>query len=194
MSRTTRLLHGVAFGYANQVLVTLVGIWLTAFLLGRLGQADYGVWLLGTRILGYLLLLDVGVVALLPREVAFATGRASGVAAATDLPEIIGRTARIVLWQTPLVTVASLSVWLLLPTEWEPLRAPLAVVLGVSVGATGFGLGAALINGDGDLFVKLYRTAHLLGSPVDAQGVRRFASGGVLGDALLLAMLTARHA
>lgn len=133
MSRTTRLLHGAAFGYANQVLVTLVGIWLTAFLLGRLGQADYGVWLVGTRILGYLLLLDVGVVALLPREVAFATGRAGGVATATDLPDIIGRTARIVVWQTGLVAIASLLVWLLLPTDWEPLRVPLAVVLGVFV-------------------------------------------------------------
>ncbi|MBI2614394.1 MAG: oligosaccharide flippase family protein [Gemmatimonadetes bacterium] len=133
MSRTTRLLQGVAFGYANQVLVTLVGIWLTAFLLGRLGQADYGVWLVGTRILGYLLLLDVGVVALLPREVAFATGRAGGLAQATDLPGIIGRTARIVGWQTPLVAIASLLVWLLLPTEWEALRAPLAAVLVVFV-------------------------------------------------------------
>ncbi len=133
MSRTTRLLHGVAFGYANQVLVTLVGIWLTAFLLGRLGQTDYGVWLLGTRILGYLLLLDLGVVALLPREVAFATGRAGGAAAATDLSEIIGRTARIVMWQTPVVAVASVLVWLLLPAEWEPLRMPLALVLLVFV-------------------------------------------------------------
>jgi O-antigen/teichoic acid export membrane protein len=133
MSRTTRLLHGVAFGYANQVLMTLVGIWLTAFLLGKLGQADYGVWLVGTRILGYLLLLDIGVVALLPREVAFATGRAGGVEAATDLPEIVGRTVWIVLWQTPVVALASLLVWVMLPADWEPLRAPLAVVLIVFV-------------------------------------------------------------
>src|SRR3972149_9554090 len=67
MSRTTRLLQGLAFGYANQVLVTLVGIWLTAFLLGELGQADYGVWLGGTRVLGYLLLLGVGGGGLVPR-------------------------------------------------------------------------------------------------------------------------------
>ena len=29
MSRTRRFLGGVAFGYANQALVTLVGLWLT---------------------------------------------------------------------------------------------------------------------------------------------------------------------
>lgn len=133
MSRTTRLLRGLAFGYANQALVTLVGIWLTAFLLTKLGQADYGVWLVGTRILGYLLLLDIGVVALLPREVAFATGRASGVATEADLPEVIGRTARIVLWQTPIVALVSVLVWVMLPQEWEPLRGPLALVLSVFV-------------------------------------------------------------
>lgn len=133
MSRTTRLLHGVAFGYGNQVLVTLVGIWLTAFLLGNLGQADYGVWLVGTRILGYLLLLDIGVVALLPREVAFETGRAGGADAATDLSGIVGRTARIVLWQMPVVAITAALVWLLLPAEWEALRQPLAVVLVVFV-------------------------------------------------------------
>ena len=67
------------------------------------------------------------------------------------------------------------------------------VILGVSVGATGFGLGAAQIAGDRDLFVKLYRTTALFGAPVDAgEGGRTFALGGVLGNALLLAMLTAR--
>lgn len=151
MSRTTRLLHGAAFGYGNQVLVTLVGLWLTAFLLGRLGQADYGVWLVGTRILGYLLLLDVGVVALLPREAAFATGRAGGVAAATDLPEIIGRTAGIVRWQTLVVAVASLLVWLLLPTDWASLRAPLVVVLTVFVVTFPARVFHAALNGLQDL-------------------------------------------
>jgi O-antigen/teichoic acid export membrane protein len=130
MSRTDRILGGVAFGYANQALLTVVGLWLTTFLLTRLGQVDYGLWLLGTRILGYLLLLDIGVVALLPRETAFATGRAGSIAAAaTELPDTIGRTARIVLWQMPVVAMVSVAVWLLLPHQWAPLRLPLAVVL-----------------------------------------------------------------
>jgi hypothetical protein len=67
------------------------------------------------------------------------------------------------------------------------------VVMGVSVGATGFALGAARINGDEDLFERLYRTAHFFGTPVDGAGTRDFASGGALGNALLLAMLTARR-
>jgi hypothetical protein len=66
------------------------------------------------------------------------------------------------------------------------------IVLGASVGATGFGLGAARMNRDRDLYRRLYRSAHLLAAPVDDGGGRTFAFGGVLGNALLLAMLTAR--
>ncbi len=67
------------------------------------------------------------------------------------------------------------------------------VVLGVSVGATGFGIGAARANGDRALFRRLYRTADLFGVPTSAGGGTSFATGGTLGNALLLAMLTARH-
>ncbi len=133
MSRTKRVLGGLAIGYGNQILLTLAGLWLTKFLLNRLGQSDYGLWLVGTKILGYLLLLDVGVVALLPREVAFATGRAGGLAEAKDLPEIVGRTGRIVMWQLSVVALASLAAWIWLPSEWAPLRAPLGLVFGVFV-------------------------------------------------------------
>ena len=77
MSRTKRFVSGITLGYAGQVLTTLVGLWLTPFLLFRVGQHDYGLWIVGTQLMFYLALLDFGVVALLPRETAFATGRAS---------------------------------------------------------------------------------------------------------------------
>jgi O-antigen/teichoic acid export membrane protein len=151
VSRTRRFLGGVAFGYANQALVTLVGLWLTAFLLQRLGQDDYGLWLVGTRILGYLMLLDLGVVALLPREVAFATGRAGGVTGAHDLPEIVGRTARLVFWQLPLVALAAAIIWFALPAEWEPLRDPLGIVMATFVVLFPLRVFQALLNGLQDL-------------------------------------------
>jgi len=66
------------------------------------------------------------------------------------------------------------------------------VVLGVSVGATGFGIAAARAHRDRALFTRLYRTADLFGVPVSRASERPFALGGVLGNALLLAMLTAR--
>ena len=66
------------------------------------------------------------------------------------------------------------------------------IVLGVSVGGTGFGLGAAAAAGDRGLYTELYRTANLFGVSAVRDGQGTFVTGGALGDALLLAMLTAR--
>jgi hypothetical protein len=66
------------------------------------------------------------------------------------------------------------------------------IIFGMSVGATGFGLGAARAHGDRDTFSVLYRSTHLLGVPVASGDRTAFATGGALGNALLLAMLTAR--
>lgn len=64
------------------------------------------------------------------------------------------------------------------------------VVLGVSVSATGFALASARAHGYRDAFVRIYRTTDLFGAPVTEGGRRRFLSGGPIGDALLLALLT----
>ena len=66
-------------------------------------------------------------------------------------------------------------------------RRPGPMLMGVSVGATGFALGAARAHGDADLFRELYRSAHLAGVPVGVGGQTKFAAGGALGNALLLA-------
>lgn len=129
MSRTNRFLSGIGFGYTSQILTTVVAFWLTPFLLRRIGQHDYGLWLIGAQLLAYLGLMDFGIVALLPRATAYATGRASGVREAKDLPEIIGQTIWIVLCQTPLVAVASYLLWLTIPAYWGHLRTPIGIVL-----------------------------------------------------------------
>lgn len=151
MTRTRRLLGGLLFGYANQVLLTLVGLWLTAFLLARLGRADYGLWIVATRILGYLMLLDLGVVALLPREIAFATGRAGGADRASDLAAIVTRTAGVVAWQMPVVALAAFAIWIGLPGEWTALRGPLALVMGSFVLLFPARIFQAALNGLQDL-------------------------------------------
>lgn len=129
MSRTNRFLSGIGFGYASQILTTMVGFWLTPFLLHRVGQHNYGLWLVGTQLMFYLALLDLGIVALLPRETAFATGRAPTIEEAADLPLIFGHTVRIILWQMPLVALGALIAWFLMPAEWADLRNPIGVVL-----------------------------------------------------------------
>jgi O-antigen/teichoic acid export membrane protein len=126
MSRTRRYLHGMGVGYAFQLLTMGVGLFLTRFLLARLGSEQYGLWLVGMQLLGWLLLLDVGVVALVPREMASATGR-------TGEPEaparLVGFAARLALMQSAVVAVAALGLWLLLPADWEALRPALGPTL-----------------------------------------------------------------
>jgi O-antigen/teichoic acid export membrane protein len=158
MSRTSRFLSGIGFGYASQILTTLVGFGLTPFLLYRVGQHDYGLWLVGTQLMAYLALLDLGIIALLPRETAFATGRARSIEEASDLPLIFGHTVRIILWQMPLVALGALIFWFLMPPEWANLRHPIGVVLLTFVVAFPLRIFRAVLHGLQDL-AYLGRTA-----------------------------------
>src|SRR5258708_15025704 len=133
MTRSKRFLSGVVLGYTYQALVMLVGLWLAPFLLRRIGQHDYGVWLIGLQVVAYLALADIGVVALLPREIAYATGRAGGVATSAELPGIIGRTALVILYQMPLVAIAAAAIWFFLPAESSEFRRFIGLILAVFV-------------------------------------------------------------
>jgi hypothetical protein len=66
------------------------------------------------------------------------------------------------------------------------------VVLGYGVSATGFAVGASRIHGDEAYFERLATTLHLFGAPVNSGNSLEFVTGGPLGNALMLAMLTAR--
>jgi O-antigen/teichoic acid export membrane protein len=132
MSRSKRFLSSVGLSYMYQGLVMAVGLWLTPFMLKRIGQHDYGLWLVGAQILSYLMMLDFGVVALLPRETAYATGRAGGIVEhAKDLPRIVGETASVVMCQMPVVIAAVLLVWFLMPQAWHGFRGPITLALAI---------------------------------------------------------------
>jgi hypothetical protein len=64
------------------------------------------------------------------------------------------------------------------------------VVLGVSVSATGFALAPLRAFGHRDAFTRIYRITELFGLKVDGDDRTRFATGGPIGNALLLALLT----
>lgn len=68
------------------------------------------------------------------------------------------------------------------------------VILGISPSGTGFSLAGSRLTGDRDHFVSAYRTAHLLGTPVSRGDRRFFVTGGPIGNAIMLAMLTAQPA
>jgi O-antigen/teichoic acid export membrane protein len=132
MTRTHRFLTGFVTGYAHLILATIAGLWLTPFVLHRLGQSTYGLWLVGTQIIAYLLLMDLGIVALLPRETAYITGRTGG-HDAPELRQLIEKTLTLACVQTPVVLLAAVMALWWLPASWTALRVPLAVVLGLFV-------------------------------------------------------------
>ena len=90
MSRARRILGGTSIAYAHQAIIVVVGLWLTPFLLRRLGQQQLGLWLVAGQVLGYLALMDLGVIAMLPREVAFACGQ-SETSSSVLIGGLIGR-------------------------------------------------------------------------------------------------------
>jgi len=194
MSRTGRFMGGVSLGYVNQAAVTIAGLWLTPFLLSRLGPSDYGLWLTASQLLTYLALLDLGVIALLPREVAYATGRAGGIDQA-DLQHVIGRTVRLVCCQLPVVAIAAGGLWALLPPEWNELSRPLAVILTAFVVTFPLRLFQALLQGLQDLaFVGGLQLAAWAGGTLltvamvlSGWGLEALAVGGVTTQVVSIA-------
>ncbi len=65
------------------------------------------------------------------------------------------------------------------------------LLLGMSISATGFSLGSARVAGDLEHFESVYRTAHLFGAPTSRGASAAFVNGGPLGNALMLALMTA---
>lgn len=159
MSRTRRFVGGAGVGYLNQAVMTVAGIWVTRFLLGRLGAHEYGLWILMLQVLGYLLLADFGVVALLPRETAYAAGRPTAEASA-GIADLVGRAVRIVFWQVPIVALAAVVMWFLLPANWSDLRGPIVPVLVAFVALFPLRVFSAVLQGLQDLaFVGLVQLA-----------------------------------
>lgn len=132
MTRTQRFVSGFANGYAHLVVATLAGLVLTPLFLARLGTEAYGLWIVGSQLLAYFLLLDLGVVALVPRETAYLTG-ATGRREAPAVRALIEKTLAIALVQTPFVAVAAAAVLWGLPAGWQPLRPALTIVLAAFV-------------------------------------------------------------
>lgn len=65
------------------------------------------------------------------------------------------------------------------------------VIAGIGVSPTGFSIACARLLDDRAWFLRLHRTARLFGAP---RGDAGFATGGPLGNAIMLAMLTSPRA
>lgn len=69
------VLRGTLVGWAQYAVAVAVTLVVTPFVLGHVGPASYGAWLLLTQVLGYSGLLDLGVTPALVRQVSEARGR-----------------------------------------------------------------------------------------------------------------------
>ena len=199
--RVQRLLGGLGLGYLHTAGTILIGLWLTPYLLWQLGSHDYGLWLLGTQVVVYLSLLDLGVVARIPRDVAGASGRPDEDRMAA-LHELIGQTGRVVLYQLPPVAFAAAVVVWLLPADWSALRGPLSVVVFTFVVAFPFRVFVAVLQGLQDLaFVGAVQlvswaagTATTVGGVVAGFGLYSLALGWVTTQAVSVVMAWTRLA
>jgi len=137
VSRSSRFLSGLSVGYAYLALVAVVGFVLGPFLLARLGKATWGLWLAAAQFTGYLGLLDLGTLGLIPRETGYARGEdARGQEAAGPagrVQETAGKAIQLMLWQTPVVALAAGLAWLLLPERYAALKGPYSLVLAAFV-------------------------------------------------------------
>jgi O-antigen/teichoic acid export membrane protein len=148
MSRTRQILGATYVGYAQQIATVAVGLWLTPFLLGHVGQRDLGLWLVAGQLLGYLALVDLGILAILPREVAYASARED---ATTQIAGLVAHVRRIVNWQVVALAALCLVILLFLPAQWSGLRWPLALVFLVFVAAYPLRIPSAVLQGLQDL-------------------------------------------
>jgi O-antigen/teichoic acid export membrane protein len=75
MSRTRRAIIGTVFAYLQSLLALAAGLVLLPFILHRIPTDEYGAWLAFLEIVGYAVLVDLGLLATLPWLVATAHGR-----------------------------------------------------------------------------------------------------------------------
>lgn len=127
--RSQKFLSGAFFAYLYQGGMMAAGIFLTPFYLRVLGAHDYGIWLVGLQVLNFLLLCDLGVIAVMPRDVGQAHGRELAGEGSQALELLVGRSAKIVMLQTMLVGLVALVLFLFRPGATSGLRAPMGLIL-----------------------------------------------------------------
>ena len=130
MSRAHRVFAAFGIGVVNQALAAAGGLWVTRFALHHIGSHDYGLWVIAGQFLAYLALLDLGVTALLPRDISIIVGKQlEREARDAELREVLERSISLVLLLVPLLALASFGLVAALPAEWAALRWPLAINL-----------------------------------------------------------------
>lgn len=146
-SRSERIVQALTIGYGYTVVVSVTGLILTPVFLAKLGVDDYGLWLMVGQVLALISLLDLGVSAIVPREVA----RASGTQDRDAIADVFVRARWLVWLQTPVAAVAALIAWFVVAAAHPGIQGPLTVILATFVVQFPLRIAAAVLNGLQDI-------------------------------------------
>lgn len=139
MSRTRNAALSTAFAYSQYGLAIVSGFVLFPVIVKFVGAHDYGLWLVSGELVGYLLLGDFGVFAILPWLVAAKDGAGDRAA----IGEYLANALAVGVAVGMLFGLAAAGVWWMRPerlsidaASWATIREPLALLLAL----TGLGL------------------------------------------------------
>lgn len=146
-SRTTRILWAAGLGWGYQAMAMVAGLWLTKFLLGRIGDATMGWWTHSLVMLGYIVSVDLGLSALLPRDVARQTGKAGGWENAQLLPGVIASWMKFAMLQLPLAIIVAVVCVVVMSRNDESRSIAAACVMAFAVVVYPLRISSLTING-----------------------------------------------
>jgi O-antigen/teichoic acid export membrane protein len=150
VSRRRKALLATGFTYAQWILAALTGLFVTRFLIHRLGAELYGTWLATGALLTYAGLADLGILGVMPWLVAEADGaqdrwRLHSLASHGFAASIVGAILHL---------GVAFCLWRLLPSlihlstpEQAALRGPIIAMVGVTVLGYPLRVGAAIRQG-----------------------------------------------
>ena len=151
MSRSKSFLSGAFFAYLHQGAALVAGLWLTPFYLHVLGAKDYGIWLVGLQVLTFLLLADLGVIGVLPRDVGRLHGLELSDPNSSKLATLVWQTVKVASLQTVALGGLAVALFLLRIQEYPSLKGPVGLILVVFVATYPLRIFPAVLVGLQDL-------------------------------------------
>lgn len=133
LTRTSRILKGTLTSYVNQAVALLVGLWMSRYLTEVLGRDAFGHWVVVGKVLALVGLADVGIFAILPRDLAMALGRAKTDGDITQSQELIAITRGLVRVQMPLMVGIAMCAWIYAQRHAPEVSGPLGIILATFV-------------------------------------------------------------
>ena len=191
-SRTRNTLLGSLFIYGQFLTALAATFFVTPLILRTLGAREYGIWLSTGELVGYFLLLDFGVSAILPWLIA----RADGQQRRPELRQLLVNALAVALGLALLFSLVTLAAWDRLPGalrltggEWQALGGPLFLLVVLLLANLPLNLPLSLLAGLQDVrFVGALNLLKALLGPLLTAGLLLTGHGFyalALGTALL---------